>query len=74
MVIKDVNFGSSSLCLNMISRLQSVVNLQLMMDLTTPGPAVAPILSITTQKSHFLSATLPMDCVVRTTGNDTIKG
>lgn len=74
MQIKDVHLGSFSLCLNMNSRLQSVVNLQLMMDLTTPGPAVAPVLSIKTQKSHFLSATLPMDCVIRTTGNDTVKG
>lgn len=57
----------------MKSRLQTVINLQLLMDLTTPGPVVAPVLSIKTQKSHFLSAALPMDCVVHTTSNDTVK-
>ncbi|XP_041789637.1 ufm1-specific protease 2 [Chelmon rostratus] len=51
----------------------SIINLRLMMEATKPGPASAPILSRTVQKSHFLSATLPMDCVVRTTCNDTIK-
>lgn len=71
---KDVHFGSSSLCLNMNWWLQSVINLRLMVDLTAPGPAVAPVLSIKTQKSLFLSATLPMDCVVRTTANDTVEG
>lgn len=55
-------------------QLQSIINLQLMMDLTTPGPAVAPVLSIKTQKSHFLSATLPMDCVICTASDDTVRG
>eukprot|EP00066_Takifugu_rubripes_P010507 XP_003978397.1 PREDICTED: ufm1-specific protease 2 [Takifugu rubripes] len=51
----------------------SVINLQLMRDLTTPAPAVAPVLSVKTKKSHFLSAALPMDCVIQTTSNDTVK-
>ncbi|XP_056227867.1 ufm1-specific protease 2 [Seriola aureovittata] len=51
----------------------SVINLNLMMEVTKPGPLSAPILSRTLQSSHFLSATLPMDCVVRTSCNDTIK-
>lgn len=57
----------------MESKLQSVINLQLMMDLTTPAPAVAPVLSVKTKKSHFLSAALPMDCVIQTTSNNTVK-
>lgn len=57
----------------MKSKLQSVINLQLMRDLTTPAPAVAPVLSVRTKKSHFLSAALPMDCVIQTTSNDTVK-
>ncbi|XP_059205896.1 ufm1-specific protease 2 isoform X1 [Centropristis striata] len=51
----------------------SVVNLRLMMEATKTGPLPAPILSRTAQNSHFLSTTLPMDCVVRTTSSDTIK-
>uniref|UniRef100_A0A4W6C3P3 Ufm1-specific protease 2 n=1 Tax=Lates calcarifer TaxID=8187 RepID=A0A4W6C3P3_LATCA len=43
----------------------SVINLRLMMEVSRPGPLPAPILSKTVQKSHFLSTTLPMDCVVR---------
>ncbi|XP_070837166.1 ufm1-specific protease 2 [Chaetodon trifascialis] len=51
----------------------SVINLRLMMETTTTGPASAPILCRTVQKSHFLSTALPVDCVVRVTCNDTIK-
>ncbi|XP_061586423.1 ufm1-specific protease 2 [Cololabis saira] len=51
----------------------SVVNLRLMMEVTKPGPLPAPILSKTLKKSHFLRATLPMDCVVRTSYNDTVR-
>ncbi|CAK6958496.1 ufm1-specific protease 2 [Scomber scombrus] len=51
----------------------NVINLHLMMDMTTRGPASAPILSRTAQNSHFLSTTLPMDCVVRTSYSDTTK-
>ncbi|XP_049427150.1 ufm1-specific protease 2 [Epinephelus fuscoguttatus] len=51
----------------------SVINLRLMTEATRKGPLPAPILSRTVQKSHFLSTTLPMDCVVRTTSDDTIK-
>uniref|UniRef100_A0A3Q4AVQ7 Ufm1-specific protease 2 n=1 Tax=Mola mola TaxID=94237 RepID=A0A3Q4AVQ7_MOLML len=51
----------------------SVINLRLMMEVTAPGPLSVPIFGIKTQKSYFLSATLPMDCIVCTTRNDTIK-
>ncbi|KAM7419322.1 hypothetical protein PAMA_016440 [Pampus argenteus] len=51
----------------------SVINLRLMMEVTKRGPVSAPILSRTVQKSHFLSTTLPMDCVIRTSCNDTMK-
>lgn len=53
--------------------IQSVINLRLMMEATKTGPLSAPILSKTVQKSHFLSTALPIDCVVRTTCNNTIK-
>ncbi|TKS68250.1 Ufm1-specific protease 2 [Collichthys lucidus] len=52
---------------------QNVINLRLMMEVTKTGPVSAPILSKTVQKSHFLSTTLPIDCVIRTTCDDTIK-
>uniref|UniRef100_A0A8D0D7J2 Ufm1-specific protease 2 n=1 Tax=Sander lucioperca TaxID=283035 RepID=A0A8D0D7J2_SANLU len=52
---------------------KSVINLRLMMEATKTGPLSAPILSKTVQKSHFLSTALPIDCVVRTTCNNTIK-
>lgn len=51
----------------------NIINLNLMMEVTKPGPHPAPTLCRTVQKSHFLSATLHMDCVVRTSCNDTIK-
>ncbi|XP_022064188.2 ufm1-specific protease 2 [Acanthochromis polyacanthus] len=51
----------------------SVINLGLMMEVTQPGPLSAPILSKTVQKSHFLTTTLPMDCVVCTSCGDAIK-
>lgn len=51
----------------------SVINLHLMMEMTNPGPVLAPVLSRNLQNSHFLSTTLPMDCVVQTRCNDTIK-
>ncbi|XP_054460778.1 ufm1-specific protease 2 [Anoplopoma fimbria] len=51
----------------------SVINLRLMMEATKKGPLSAPILSKTVTKSHFLSTTLPVDCVVLTTFNETIK-
>ncbi|XP_029291641.1 ufm1-specific protease 2 [Cottoperca gobio] len=58
---------------NKKSSVASVINLRLMMEATKTGPLSAPILRRTVQKSHFLFTTLPMDCVVRTTCNDTIK-
>lgn len=51
----------------------NVINLHVMMEVSKPGPLSAPILSRTVQKSHFLSATLPMDCVVSTSCSDTIR-
>ncbi|XP_068178240.1 ufm1-specific protease 2 [Antennarius striatus] len=51
----------------------SVLNLSLMMEVTRPGPLPAPVLSRNVHKSHFLSTTLPIDCVIRTTCNNTIK-
>ncbi|XP_029910765.1 ufm1-specific protease 2 isoform X1 [Myripristis murdjan] len=50
----------------------SVINLHLMMEVTKPGPLPALTLNRTVQKHHFLRTTLPMDCVVHTTCNDTI--
>lgn len=44
-----------------------------MMEVTTPGPVTAPVLSINPKESHFLSTALLMDCVVCITCNDTIK-
>lgn len=57
----------------MLMHIQSVVNLRLMMEMTKQGPVSAPILSRTVQKSHFVSTSLPMDCVVHTNCNDTMK-
>ncbi|XP_029018133.1 ufm1-specific protease 2 [Betta splendens] len=51
----------------------SVLNLRLMMEVTTPGPLPAPVLSRTVRRSHFLSTVLPLDCVVCTKSSDTIK-
>ncbi|XP_061129508.1 ufm1-specific protease 2 isoform X3 [Syngnathus typhle] len=50
-----------------------VISLNLMMEATKPGPLPAPVLCKTIQKSHFLSTTLPMDCVVHICSTDTIK-
>lgn len=52
---------------------QSVINLRLMTEVTKPGPLSAPILTKTVLKSHFVSVTLPLDCVVCTGRSDTIK-
>ncbi|KAG7485398.1 hypothetical protein JOB18_009685 [Solea senegalensis] len=51
----------------------SVINLHLMMEVTNSGSLPAPILSRTVQKSHFLATTLPIDCVVCTSSDSTIK-
>uniref|UniRef100_A0A1A8RP32 Ufm1-specific protease 2 n=1 Tax=Nothobranchius rachovii TaxID=451742 RepID=A0A1A8RP32_9TELE len=51
----------------------NVLNLSLMMEVTRPGPLSAPVLSKTVQRSNFLSATLPIDCAVRTSCNNTIR-
>uniref|UniRef100_A0A3Q3E8C4 Ufm1-specific protease 2 n=1 Tax=Labrus bergylta TaxID=56723 RepID=A0A3Q3E8C4_9LABR len=52
----------------------SVINLRLMMEVTTKGSHLsAPVLCRTAKKSHFLCTTLPMDCVVRTSSKDTTK-
>ncbi|KAM4594923.1 ufm1-specific protease 2 [Fundulus diaphanus] len=51
----------------------SIINLSLMMEATKPGPLSAPILARTIQTSHFLCATLPVDCAVRSSCSDTIK-
>lgn len=51
----------------------TVINIRLMMEVTQPGPLQAPILCRKSQKAHFLSATLPMDCVISTTCSDTVK-
>ncbi|KAM3623345.1 uncharacterized protein V6R79_009987 [Siganus canaliculatus] len=50
-----------------------VINLRLMMEVTRTDTFSAPVLSRTVQKSHFLSTTLPIDCAIRTTSNDTVK-
>ncbi|XP_041641436.1 ufm1-specific protease 2 [Cheilinus undulatus] len=51
-----------------------VINLRLMMEVTTNGGSLsAPIFSRTVKKSHFLSTTLPLDCVVCINSKDTIK-
>ncbi|CAJ1052337.1 Ufm1-specific protease 2 [Xyrichtys novacula] len=52
----------------------NVINLQLMMEVTTKGgPLPGPVLIRTVEPSHFLSTTLPMDCVVSTSCKETIK-
>ncbi|XP_028263699.1 ufm1-specific protease 2 [Parambassis ranga] len=51
----------------------SIVNLRLMVEVTKPGPLSAPVLNKIIQKSHFLSTTLPIDCVVCTSNTDTVK-
>uniref|UniRef100_A0A665TA18 Ufm1-specific protease 2 n=1 Tax=Echeneis naucrates TaxID=173247 RepID=A0A665TA18_ECHNA len=51
----------------------SIIDLHLMMEVTKPGPLPAPILSRTVQSNHFLSTTLPVDCVVLTNCSDTVK-
>ncbi|XP_060914909.1 ufm1-specific protease 2 isoform X1 [Labrus mixtus] len=52
----------------------SVINLRLMMEVTTKGSHLsAPVLCRTAKKSHFLCTTLPMDCVVCATSKDTAK-
>lgn len=51
----------------------TVIDIRLMTEVTQPGPLPAPILCKKSQKAHFLSTTLPMDCVVPTTCNDSIK-
>ncbi|CAG5928532.1 unnamed protein product [Menidia menidia] len=51
----------------------NVINLDLMMEVTKQCPLSAPILRKTIQKSNFLTASLPMDCVLRARSNDTIR-
>ncbi|XP_078801001.1 ufm1-specific protease 2-like isoform X1 [Oryzias latipes] len=51
----------------------SVANLYLMVEVTKPGPLSAPVINKTVQKSHFLSAALPLDCAVRTHCKETVK-
>lgn len=50
-----------------------VINLRLMMEATKPGPLPPPIFCRTVQKSHFVSTTLSIDCVVCVSPRDTIK-
>ncbi|XP_061839970.1 ufm1-specific protease 2 [Nerophis lumbriciformis] len=50
-----------------------LIILNLMMDVTKPGPHPAPVLCRTLQKAHFLSTTLPLDCVVCISPADSIK-
>lgn len=56
-----------------VYKIQTVVDVRLMMEVTQPGPLPTPVLCKKTQKAHFLSATLPMDCVVSPTCNDSVK-
>ncbi|XP_056136802.1 ufm1-specific protease 2 [Lampris incognitus] len=51
----------------------SIINLCLMMEVTKPGPLPAPTFSKTVEKHHLLCITLPMDCVVRMTCNETMS-
>lgn len=44
-----------------------------MMEATKPGPLPLPTFCRTTQTSHFVSTTLPMDCIVCVNASDTIK-
>ncbi|XP_077460543.1 ufm1-specific protease 2 [Stigmatopora argus] len=53
--------------------LARVISLHLMMEATKLGPLPAPILCRTIQKSHFLSATLPIDCAIYIHPTKTIK-
>lgn len=68
-----IDFMMPELECELIFVIQSIINLRLMMEVTKTGPLSAPILSRTVQKSHFLSTTFPVDCVIRTTFNETIK-
>ncbi|XP_008315103.1 ufm1-specific protease 2 [Cynoglossus semilaevis] len=51
----------------------NVIHLNLMMEMTNPGPLPAPVLTRRIQKSHFLSMSLSMDCAVHISSNDTIR-
>lgn len=51
----------------------SVIKLQLMMEVTKPGPLSGLVLCRKAQNSHFVSTTLPMDCIVRASSSDTVK-
>uniref|UniRef100_A0A3Q2WM59 Ufm1-specific protease 2 n=2 Tax=Haplochromini TaxID=319058 RepID=A0A3Q2WM59_HAPBU len=53
------------------SSVASVINLRLMTEVTKPGPLSAPILTKTVLKSHFVSVTLPLDCVLVSYSNIT---
>lgn len=53
--------------------IQTVIDIRLMMEVTQPGPLPAPIICKKYQKAHFLSTTLPMDCVVSPASDDSIK-
>lgn len=51
----------------------NVLNFDLMVELTKPGPLSVPILNKTMKKSLFLAATLPIDCIVCTNSGDTVR-
>ncbi|XP_034044476.1 ufm1-specific protease 2 [Thalassophryne amazonica] len=51
----------------------NVINLCLVMEVTGTGPLSTPILRTAIQKSHFVSTSLPMDCVVCTSSSNSIK-
>ncbi|CAL8332824.1 unnamed protein product [Lota lota] len=51
---------------------ESVINLCLMKEVSRPGPLPVPTLTRTLQSGHVLHTTLPMDCVIRSTGHQPI--
>lgn len=51
----------------------SVIKLQLMMEVTKPGPLPGLVLCKKVQNSYFVSTTLPMDCIVCASSSDTVK-
>lgn len=52
---------------------ENVINFHLMMELSNPGLPSVPTLTRTIQNGHFLQTALPLDCVVRTTCDKTLK-
>lgn len=61
----------ASTCNHLCSLQQQVVNIDFMLEMTSPSAALAPVIEKENEEHHYVSMTLPVDVVVSISPEET---